>query len=353
MTKEELYGLRFREPDSITEQIIKDRWDNLAKPLDGLGQFESMIGRLGAITGMQEVNLTKKLVLIFCADNGIVEEGVSQTGQEVTAIVAENMAKGQSSVCKMAACIGADTAVIDIGVSRELTSDGIVHKKIAYGTNNFSKEPAMSEAQALQAIEIGIELVKEYKEAGYAILALGEMGIGNTTTGSAVAAALLGCPADVAVGKGAGLSEAGLLKKRKVVGAALQKYRLSNADALTVLTHVGGLDIAALAGVCIGGALYRIPVVLDGAISASAALLAERLLPGVKDFLIPSHMSREPVAKLLLQELKLHPVIDADMALGEGTGAVLLLSLLETVLSVYRQQASFQDAAIEKYRRNL
>lgn len=353
MTKEELYGLKFCAPDLGMEQKIKDRWDNLAKPLDGLGRFETMVARIGAIMGTQQVDIARKLVLILCADNGIVQEGVSQSGQEVTAIVAESMAKGQSSVCKMASCIGADTAVVDIGVNRELVKDGIIHKKVVFGTKNFSKEPAMSETEVLKAIETGMELVKESKEAGYDILAMGEMGIGNTTTGSAVAAALLGCPADRIVGRGAGLSEEGLLKKRRVIERALEKYRLADADALTVLAHVGGLDIAGLAGVCIGGALYRIPVVLDGAISASAALAAERLLPGVKDFLIPSHMSREPVAKLLLKELELHPVIDADMALGEGTGAVLMLALLEPVLSVYRKQARFQDVAIEKYRRNL
>lgn len=351
MTKEELSRIRITKPDSEIKNCIKERWNHIAKPLDSLGRFETMIAQIGAIIQSEEVDINKKAVLVMCADNGIVEEGISQSGQEVTSIVADSMIKGQSSVCKMAKTVGADVKVIDVGINREMPKDGIIDKKIANGTKNFLYEPAMSEAEMLQAVSIGMEMVELCKGEQYQIVAMGEMGIGNTTTSSAVAAALLGCSVDEITGRGAGLSDAGLMKKREVIERALKKYELKGADPLRILATVGGFDIAALAGVCIGGARYRMPIVMDGMISAIAALVAERLAPGIKEFLIPSHISKEPAAKIIMQELNLLPVIDADMALGEGSGAVMMLSLLDIALSIYEKQTQFQDIGIKKYER--
>ena len=195
-------------------------------------------------------------------------------------------------------------------------------------------------------------MVRECKERGYGILATGEMGIGNTTTSSAVAAALLDCDVAKVTGRGAGLSDDKLVHKRKVVAEALEKYELRRADALRILITVGGLDIGGLAGVCIGGALYHVPIVLDGVISMTAALLAERIVPGTREYLIPSHKGKEPAVDLLMKELGLEPVIDGGMALGEGTGAVMMLSLLDMALAVYRDRTTFSDIRIEKYERH-
>ena len=192
---------------------------------------------------------------------------------------------------------------------------------------------------------------KAMKKSGADIIATGEMGIGNTTTSSAVTAALLKCSASQVAGRGAGLDDQGLARKKQVIDEALEKYRLYEADPLTILSTVGGFDIAGLTGICIGGAVFGLPVVLDGVISLTAALLAERLLPGVKGYLIPSHKGKEPAAALLLKELGLEAVIDGKMALGEGTGAVMMLGLLELSLSVYRERTSFSDIEIERYKR--
>lgn len=351
MTREALYKMQIKAVDRQMEVCIQKRWDRIAKPLDGLGCFEHLLARIGAIAGSQEISLSHKAVLVFCADNGIVEEKVSQSGQEVTAAVAINMVNGQSSVCRMAQQIGAQVKVIDVGIRQEMQSYDLIHAKIAYGTKNFRKEPAMSEQEACQAILTGMQLVEQCRQEGFSILAMGEMGIGNTTTSSAVAAALLGCSAAKVTGRGAGLNDAGIQWKRQLIDEAVQKYQLNKADPLTVLAAVGGFDIAALAGMCIGGAVYRMPIVMDGVISAVAALAAERIVPGTREYLIPSHCSREPAARRLLAELGLRPVLDADMALGEGTGAVMMLGLLEMALCVYQQQNRFEQIGIEPYQR--
>jgi len=210
-------------------------------------------------------------------------------------------------------------------------------------------EPAMTEAETLAAIEVGMELVRRFKAEGYSLLATGEMGIGNTTTSSAVAAALSGCAVEEITGRGAGLSDAGLLRKRQVIAEALQKYDFGKNETFRILSTVGGLDIAGLAGVFIGGALYQIPVVLDGVISTVAALVAERLVPGTRAYMIPSHKSKEPAAARMLEELALAPVIDASLALGEGTGAVMMFALLDMAMTLYETRTTFSDISVEQY----
>ncbi|MBW7571275.1 nicotinate-nucleotide--dimethylbenzimidazole phosphoribosyltransferase [Caproiciproducens faecalis] len=349
MTKEALTKLKIDKPNEAARQRVKKIWDGIAKPLDGLGQFETIVAQIGAITGTAQIDLSKKAVIVMCADNGIVEEQVSQCGQEVTAVVASSMVRGNTSVCKMAKRAGADVIAVDIGINRKEEIPGLIQKKIARGTKNFLKEPAMSEAEALQAIAAGMEIAEKCGRQGYRILATGEMGIGNTTTSSAMAAALLQCDAEEITGKGAGLSREKLAHKREVVSRALDRYCFKKDEALRILASVGGYDIAGLTGVFIGGAICHIPVVIDGVISAVAALTAERLVPGVKDYIIPSHISREPAAKKIFEELGVHPVIDAGLALGEGTGAVMMFTLLDTALAVYENQTTFDDISTEQY----
>lgn len=338
-------------PDEAIQQQIKKNWDSLAKPLDGLGMFETIFARIGAMQGNIVPDIRRKAVMVMCADNGIVEEHISQSGQEVTAMVAESMGQGNSSVCKMAAAIGCEVIPVDIGINTNRVYPGVLPRKISRGTANFLRTPAMTKEQACAAINVGIELVEQCKQKGYGILGTGEMGIGNTTTSSAMAAALLGCPAERVTGRGAGLDDTGLKHKQQVIEEALQQYQLQPEEALRILCCVGGLDIAGMVGVFLGGALYHVPVVIDGVISAVAAVCASRLCPGTEAYMIPSHKGKEPAAGLLLQELSLQPVLEAGLALGEGTGTVFLFSMLDVALTLYREGTTFADIALAPYER--
>ena len=209
----------------------------------------------------------------------------------------------------------------------------------------------MTEEETVKAIATGIKLVQECKRDGYMLLATGEMGIGNTTTSSAVAAAVLRCDPILVTGKGAGLSEEGLLRKQQLIAEAIRSYDLYKADPFTVLSTVGGFDIAGLVGMCVGGALFHLPIVLDGVISMVAALVAERLFPGTKEYLLPSHQGKEPAVELLMKELQMEPVIDGKMALGEGTGAVMLFALLDMALQLYETGTTFSRMQISAYKR--
>lgn len=351
MTKRELDKIAIERPPEAVRLQVKNAWDRIAKPLDSMGRFEELTAQIGAILGTVQFDIGKKAVIVMCADNGIVAEGVSQSGQEVTAAVAAAMGRQQSSVCRMAASIGADVIPVDIGINRAEKIEGVLERKITLGTRDFLREPAMTEAETLAAVRVGMELAAACKEKGYGLIATGEMGIGNTTTSSAVAAALTGCRAEAVTGRGAGLSDEGLSHKRQVIDAALNRYRFGDDETLRILSCVGGLDIAGLVGVFIGGAVCRLPVVMDGVISATAALAAERLKPGVRDYMIASHKSREPAASRILDELQLSPVIDASLALGEGTGAVMLFALLDMAMALYEGRTGFSDIGVEQYRR--
>lgn len=351
LTREELEHLKIEPPDAALYREIKKRWDAVAKPLDSLGAFEGLLSRIGAINEDVTLDIGKKAVIAMCGDNGIVEEHISQSGQDVTAKVAAAMGRKTSSVCRMAAVAGADVIPVDVGISKEQEIPGVLPRKVAYGTRNFLKEPAMTEEETLRAIEIGMELAADCKANGYRLLATGEMGIGNTTTSSAMAAALLSCPVEDITGKGAGLSDAGLHHKIQVIKQGLEQHGLKSHETFRILSTVGGLDIAGLVGVFLGGAVSHVPIVIDGVISAVAALTAERLAPGVKDYVIPSHKSREPAAARILEELGVRPVIDGDLALGEGTGAVMMFGLLDTACALYGERTTFADIEMEPYQR--
>lgn len=338
-------------PNERIRKRILENWDSVAKPIDGMGRFEKLLATIGAILEDETLSLDKKAIIIMCADNGIVEEGISQSGQDVTRAVAENMGKGASSVCKMAKRAGVDTIPIDIGITGIQPISGVRDRKICQGTKNFRKEPAMTREEVLRAIRTGIELVGECKKEGYQLLGTGEMGIGNTTTSSTVAAALLQCGAEEVTGRGAGLDDEKLQHKIKIIKEAIERYDLYRETPIRILETVGGLDIAGLTGVCIGGAIYKIPIVLDGVISMTAALLAEKILPGTKAYFIPSHKGKEPAVRKLAEALDLEPVIDGNMALGEGTGAVMMCALLDLALVVYRESASFSEIKVEQYER--
>lgn len=325
----------------------RKRWDSIAKPLHSLGWMEDTVARIAGAQHSSEVQTQKKILIVMCADNGIVEEGVTQSGQEVTAIVAENFLDENSCaaiICRMA---GADILPIDIGMA--VDTPRVEKRKVAYGTKNFAKERAMTREEAIQALETGIQLVGEYKEKGYRVFATGEMGIGNTTTSSAVASALLNVPAEQMTGRGAGLSSSGLNKKVTVIEEAIARWDLTNADPITVLQSVGGFDLAGMAGVFLGGAYYHVPVLIDGFISSAAALLAARICPQCVDYMIATHVSKEPAARRILSELGLSPAIDAGLCLGEGSGAAAAFPLIDMGAEIYHKMSTFEQISVEAY----
>jgi nicotinate-nucleotide--dimethylbenzimidazole phosphoribosyltransferase len=253
----------------------------------------------------------------------------------------------------MAAVAGADVIPIDIGISREVTEPGVWQKNVRRGTANLAQEPAMTREEALQAIEIGSSIAQELKNQGYTLLATGEMGIGNTTTSSAVTAVLLNQPVERVTGRGAGLSTQGLKQKIRAISQGIALHQPDPNDPIDVLSKVGGLDLAGLTGLYLGGAAVHLPVIMDGFIAAAAALIAVRLCPAVRDYLIPSHQSGEPATAMLMKELNLSPIIQANMRLGEGTGAVTLMPLLDMALAVYRDTPTFETMNIEAYTEQL
>lgn len=333
--------------DPAAASEAKARWDGIAKPLNGLGRFESEIIRIASLTGTADVRLDKRAVVVLCADNGVVEEGVTQTDASVTSIMAREIALGHSSVCRMAAAAGADVFSVDIGVKEKV--EGPIPRSVAPGTMNIAKGPAMTREQALTAIETGIRLVKELKDRGYQILVTGEMGIGNTTTTAAVSSVLLNLPIETVTGRGAGLSDEGLLRKQSAIRRAVACNAPDPRDPLDVLIKLGGFDIAGMTGMYLGGALYRVPVVIDGVISAVSALIAARLCPASVPAMIASHVSKEPAAPMILEELGLHAMLHADLHLGEGTGGVCMLPLFDMALSVYHTSAGFDRVGVEQY----
>lgn len=335
------------------------RWNQIAKPLNSLGLLESAVVKIAGIQRKSQIEIEKKALVIMCADNGVVEEGVSQTGQEVTAVVTGNFTKGDSCVCIMAERAGVDVFPVDIGVAGELEHCGskypLIRRKIASGTRNFHKEPAMTREETILALETGIGMVKQLKDQGYQLVATGEMGIGNTTTSSAAASVLTGLPPFLMTGKGAGLSDEGLKKKISVIEEAINRYwpdhtaNIPHTDAIEVLSKVGGLDIAGLTGVFLGGAVYGLPVIIDGFISSTAALAARALCPKAVDYMLASHVSAEPAGQLILDCLGLQPLLAAHMCLGEGTGAIAIMPLLDMAADIYCRMSTFQEIQIEDY----
>ncbi len=362
LTTKKLFELKIEPPDADIYLAARKKWDGISKPIDGLGDFEKFVARIAAIEGTLEPTIDKRAAVIMCADNGIVEEGVSQTGKEITTAVARALGAGISTACTLGRSARVDIVPVDIGIDCGELVDGVLDLKVRRGTRNFLNEPAMTPEEALLAIERGIYLAGDLAAKGYKVLATGEMGIGNTTTSCAVLSALLQIDSREIVGRGSGLDDAGLHRKMEAVKQGLEKYGYAGKTwdnsiearkerALDILCNVGGLDIAGLSGLCIGDAINHIPVVLDGVISSTAALLAELLVPGVRDYLIPSHEGREKGNLMALKALLLSPLIKGNMALGEGTGAIMLFPLLDVVFDYYQGGAKFNDYRIDEYKR--
>jgi len=323
------------------------RWDHVAKPLRSLGRLEELIVQLAGIQQTADVCIDKRCALVFCADHGVVAEGVAQSDSSVTALVARSVVQGTANINLMASVSGTDVFAVDMGMLTPVA--GTIDRRICCGTQNMTLTPAMTRKQAECAVQAGMELVGDMKKRGYQLIATGEMGIGNTTAATAMACALLGLTPEELAGRGAGLSDAGLIRKRQAIARALQLHQPNMRDPMEVLARVGGLEIAGMTGAFLGGMKHGVPIIIDGVISAVAALTAARLCPQAAECMLPSHMSREPAMARIMQELGLHPVLHADLALGEGTGAVALIPLLDMALKVYHGPHTFDDLGMEAY----
>ena len=335
------------DPDQAVMQDVRERWNRIAKPLHSLGKLEDLIVQIAGIQRTARIDIEKRAVIEFCSDNGVVKEGVTQTGQEVTAIVSENFKTGNTCACAMARRANVDLFPFDFGICRDTTV--CADHKIAYGTANMAEGPAMTRDMALKGLLEGMSIARGMHDKGYRILAHGEMGIGNTTTSSAVSSVLLCEEPERMTGRGAGLPDEGLARKIQVIKKAIEVNRPDPKDPVDVLSKVGGFDIAGMAGLVLGGALCRMPVVMDGFISLTASLIAVRICPKAVAYLIPSHVSKDPAAELLLRELKKDAMIHGGMFLGEGTGAIALFPLLDLAQAVYSEMSTFDDIAVEQY----
>jgi nicotinate-nucleotide--dimethylbenzimidazole phosphoribosyltransferase len=325
------------------------RLDRLTKPIGSLGRIEELAARYVMITGEMKPTLPHGAVFTFAADHGVTVEGVSAYPAAVTPQMVLNFLRGGAGVNVLARHAGIDVRVVDIGVNFDFeTVPGLIHKKVMPGTKNLMVESAMSLAQAEQALTVGIELAAEAAQQGVGLIGTGEMGIGNTTASSAIAAVLTGRPVAEVTGRGTGIDDAGHAHKIDVIQRALNIHRLDSTNTMGVLATVGGLEIGGLAGLMLGAAAARIPVVLDGFIAGAAALIAVGLQPRCKDYLIASHQSVERGHRAILEHLGLKPLFDLDLRLGEGTGACLGMSLVFAAIKIFTEMATFDEAGVSE-----
>ncbi|MBQ9068661.1 MAG: nicotinate-nucleotide--dimethylbenzimidazole phosphoribosyltransferase [Eggerthellaceae bacterium] len=344
--------LRIEPADSSAAQRAKDKWNDVAKPIGSLGLLEDAVVKIAALVGSENVDISKRCVAVLCADNGVVAQGVTQSDPEITTVVASCVAQGISSVCRMSAPAHMDCIAYDLGMLTPSNEPNVRTRRISASTSDITQGPAMTREQALQAVRTGIDIVADLKEEGYRVIATGEMGIGNTTTSTAMACVFTGMTPEQLTGRGAGLSDAGLERKIWAVKKALTVNAPDANDPLDVLSKVGGYDIAGLCGMFLGGALHRVPIVVDGVISTIAAYCATQLYPECSIALLASHVSSEPAAPILLERMGLSPVIHAEMRLGEGTGAACLIPILDMALSLYNG-STFDDYGMDAYEVNL
>lgn len=362
---------KIQPSDRTAMEFAKKRWNSVAKPIGSLGILEDDIIKIAGIRGdVSGITLDRSALAVMCADHGVVAEGVSQTGKEVTRIVAENFTKGETSTSKMCRISGTDIYPVDMGMDCEPTGQKepdmhrILDRKIARGSGNIAREPAMSREECLQALLSGMNLAFYFKEKGYDLLAAGEMGIGNTTPAAAMSAVLTGLSMEQATGRGAGLSDAGLEKKKQAVELAVsrfykkypeyrngtrEQYANGELSAVTVLAELGGFDLAGMTGLFLGGAAARVPVLMDGFLSTVSGLLAVLIRKETRDYIFASHVSTEPAGEAVLQMLDLPAPLHMGMHLGEGSGAVAMIPLLKMGAKVYEEMSTFSDISVEQY----
>ena len=329
--------------DRGTMTAAEEYQARLAKPPGSLGRLEELSIQLAGITGRVHNALNKKQLLVFAADNGVVAEGVSSAPQSVTKQQTINLMRGKTGAAVLAKHFGCGLTVCDVGVNADIYESAVLNRKIAYGTQNICTGPAMTREQTLQAILTGAEIARS---ADADVIGVGEMGIGNTTTSSAVLAVLLGADVEAVTGRGGGITEESFRKKKAVIRTAIEVNRPDRDDVVGVLSKVGGFDLAAMCGAFLGAAAARRPAVIDGLISAAAALCAVRLCPNVRGYLVPSHASFEIGYRLAMEAMDLRPLFDLGMRLGEGSGCPLAFQVLDAACAVINDMATFDEAGI-------
>jgi nicotinate-nucleotide--dimethylbenzimidazole phosphoribosyltransferase len=339
--------------ESINADLLdfaQQRLDSLTKPQGSLGRLEEFAKRLVAITGKKMPSLlTKKAIFTFAGDHGVVEEGVSLFPKEVTIQMVYNFLKGGAAINVLARHAGADEVVVDIGVDYDFDNDQhLLTKKVLKGTKNMRKGPAMTRQEAEKCVDTGIEIALEYAKNDYSIFGTGDMGIGNTTPSSAIAAVMTGIPVPKVTGRGTGISDDTLAHKIQVIEDSLALNKPDPTDPIDVLSKVGGAEIGGIAGLILGAASQRIPVVIDGFISTAGALIAYAIEPTAKEYMFAAHNSVEIGHKAMLEAINLRPMLDLELRLGEGTGAALGMSIIEAGLKIYLEMATFDEAGVSK-----
>lgn len=335
-----------RPADRAAMEQARARQAGLAKPPNSLGRLEELSIRLAGMTGKVNNTVKTRRLVVFCADNGVWEEGVSCAPQSVTLAQTVNLTRGITGASALAAHFGDQLRVVDVGVKAPVEAEGVLNRRVADGTKNLAREPAMTRLQAMQAMIAGVEQACVARAEGVELLGLGEMGIGNTTTSAAVLAALLDCDPETVTGRGGGLLEDAFARKKQVIRRALELHSPDRNDPVDVLAKVGGFDLCAMCGAFLGAAAERLPVVIDGFIAAVAALCAVRLCPAAADYMIPSHGSCEPGFRLAMEALGLEPYLDLRLRLGEGSGCPLAFLLVEAACAVMNDMGSFSSAGI-------
>jgi nicotinate-nucleotide--dimethylbenzimidazole phosphoribosyltransferase len=338
-----------RTPDSEAERAAARRLDSLTKPPGSLGYLENAVRRYAAIRGDAQARMGRGALAVFVADHGIADEGVSAFPQSVTVEMLRNIAAGGAAISVLARRFGYQLRVIDAGVRTDTSGsplDPVIYRRVASGTANFARGPAMTPEQARRSLEVGIETARDLAAAGATLIGIGEMGIANSTSAAAILSAVTSiAPAELA-GRGTGLDDAGVRHKIAVIERALELHRPSLSTPESILAAVGGFEIGAMAGVCLAGAALRVPVVVDGFIATASAAIAERIRPGLFEYLFFSHRSAEGGHALALQKLGVRPMLDLDLRLGEGTGAALAMNVLESALELFHSMATFGSAGV-------
>jgi nicotinate-nucleotide--dimethylbenzimidazole phosphoribosyltransferase len=365
-------------PDEEALKNAQKRLDSLTKPAGSLGRLEELAKQIASITGRLDPDLSKKLVIVIAADHGVVKEGVSAYPQEVTPQMVYNFMRGGAGINVLARHTGSDVIVVDAGVAADidvaqsgsennngqknkqnknekgnyavLSSKGcmFIDKKVAYGTQNMAKQPAMSKEQAALSISAGISVAADMIEKGYGIIGTGDMGIGNTTASSAISSCICGVDAEKVTGFGTGIDETGLEKKVQIIRKAIKLNKPDPSDGIDVLSKVGGFEIGGIAGIILGCASRKIPVVIDGFISGAGALIAEALAPASKNYMIASHCSVEKGHRIVLEKLGISPLFNFDMRLGEGTGAAIGIGIAEAAVKILNEMATFDQAGVSQ-----
>ena len=322
--------------------------DSRLKPLGALGKLEDLAVQIAGITQEIMPRCPTKRMVVFAADNGVLQEGITPVPQAFTASQTVSMTRGLCGINVLCRHTGAELQVVDVGVAQDIQGEGLIHRKVAYGTRNMAQGPAMEEEELLAAMKVGYDMALQAQKDGITLLGVGEMGIGNTSTSSAVLAAFTGEDPERVTGRGAGIDDEGLAKKVAVIRRALEVNAAAMTDTLSVLRCVGGLDIAAMTGCYIGSAQAGLPVVVDGFIAIVAALAAFRLFPEVRDYMIPSHVSQEPGYALAAEALGLMGPLNLDMRLGEGSGCPLMFQIIDSALALHAEMASLEEGSLQE-----